>query len=84
MKIQPTNNVNFGIYKGYKKTSYGECIWGVYKNLRIDIYNAPTHEQKLYYVSDNKFFNWVKSKLKCYKGRQVVKIIRSENDNQQS
>ena len=83
MIVQPTNNISFGIYKGYKKTSYGDYMWGVYKNYRIDVYNAPKCEQKLYYVSDNKLFNWIKSKLKCYKGRQVVKIIRSENDNQQ-
>ena len=77
MKIQPTNNVNFGIYKGYKKTSYGEYMWGEYKNYKIEIFDAYKENQKLQYVSQKDTLQWVWSKLK-YIQDGITKIIRSK------
>lgn len=79
MKIEPIppNQPTFGILQGYRKTSYGNYMWGVYKGNKIDIYDAYIHKQKLIYVSDNKFLKWVKSKL-TYFENGTKKVIRSE------
>ena len=78
MHIQPVGNINFGILKGYKTTHYGDYMWGVYKDYKIDIYNASKHNQKLIYVSDNKFLNWIKSKL-IYFEDGIRKIVKGES-----
>lgn len=79
MKPQPiTNSPTFGIYKGSKKTSYGEYIWGEYKGRKIEIFDAyKKYDQKLQYVSELKTLKWVKSKL-TYMQNSIIKIIRSE------
>lgn len=61
MYIQPIDNVNFKIYKGSAKKSYGEYTWGEYKGLKIEVFDAYKHHQKLFYVS--KCLNFIKSKL---------------------
>lgn len=64
---------------------YGKVVkdTGIINNKRLDIYSAYDTEgnliHKLYYLADS-VGNWIKSKLKYYKGRQVVKVIRSENE----
>ena len=35
MKIQPTDNINFGILKEVKSRSYGHYMWGMYKGKKI-------------------------------------------------
>ena len=83
MKIQPTqkNNLNFGIYKVTQMTRYGKRDTGLINGYKLDIYTAKEEGElvhKLYYLADN-LGNWVKSKLKFYKGNKVVKVINSEN-----
>lgn len=44
MQIQPLrhpspNPISFGIYKGYRITSYGKCTYGNYKDYNIEIYD---------------------------------------------
>ena len=55
MKPQPitTYNPSFGIYKGHRKTSYGEYTWGEYRGHKIEVYNAIKDRAKLFYVSEN-------------------------------
>lgn len=78
MRIERINdNINFGILKGYKKTSYGEYTWGTYKGHKIEVFDAKKHQQKLIYVSDNKLLKWIKSKL-TYIQDGIKKIVRSE------
>ena len=77
MDIKPINQVNFGIYKGIKRTGYGQCTHGEFKGYNIDIYYDTKDKTKLYYVSD-KIKNWVKSKLEYFdKGKK--KTVISEN-----
>lgn len=80
MKIQPTQTnkpqPTFGILKGYKKTSYGNYMWGEYKGYRIEIYNAKKYGQKLQYVSNSKTLRWIWSKLK-YMQEGIKKVIRN-------
>ena len=52
-------------------------MWGVYKGCKFDVYNASKYNQKLIYVSDNKYLNWIKSKL-IYIQDGIKKIARSE------
>ena len=76
MDIKPIQ-VNFGIYKGIKRTGYGQCTHGEYKGYNIDIYYDKKDKTKLVYVSD-KIKNWVKSKLEYFdKGKK--KTVISEN-----
>lgn len=77
MDIKPINQVNFGIYKGIKRTGYGQCTHGEYKGYNIDIYYDKKDKTKLVYVSDQ-LKNWVKSKLEYFdKGKK--KTVISEN-----
>ena len=85
MRIKPVDHkygkpkpypVSFGIYKGSKITSYGECIYGKYRDYNIEIYDDNRDKAKLYYVSDE-FKRWLKSKLK-YIVNGKEKILRSE------
>ena len=79
MRIERTNdNINFGILKGYKKTSYGEYMWGIYKGYKIEIFDAKKYNQKLQYVSENNTLRWVWSKLK-YVQDGIKRIIRSKS-----
>lgn len=73
MKIQPTNNLNFGIYKGCKPREYGLYKWGFYKDYKIEVFDAYNYGQKLIYVSDE-YKNFVKSKL-IYFQNGIKKII---------
>lgn len=65
MKTQPTSPITFGIYKSTRITSYGQCVYGVFKDHNIEVYTAKENNKlihKLFYVSD-KVRNFVKSKL---------------------
>ena len=73
IKPQPT----FGIYLRTRKTAYGHCDIGKYKNRNIEIYHDYETKSKLFYVSDA-LRNWLKSKL-IYFERGLKKIIWSEN-----
>ena len=65
MQVQPIKpQPSFGILKGYKKTPYGNYMWGEYKDYRIEIYDAKKYGQKLQYVSNSKTLRWIWSKLK--------------------
>lgn len=75
MKIQPTDNTNFKIYKGSEKKSYGEYMWGMYKGKKIEVFDAFKYHQKLIYVS--KCMKFIKSKL-TYWLDGSKKITRSE------
>lgn len=78
MKVERIKDkTSFGILKGYKKTSYGEYMWGVYKGKKIEVFDAKAYSQKLIYVSDNKLLKWIKSKL-TYIQDGIKKINRSE------
>ena len=69
--------ISFGILKGYRKTAYGEYMWGTYKGHKIEVFDATEkHGQKLQYVSDS-LLRWVKSKL-IYLQNGIKKINRSE------
>lgn len=74
-KPQPT----FGIYKGSKKTPYGDYIWGNYKGYKIEIFDAKKYNQKLYYVSNNQTLKWIKSKLRYFQNG-IRKVLRSESN----
>lgn len=77
MFVSPINTaISFGIYKGIKKTGYGQCMWGEYRGNNIEIYEDKKDRTKLYYISD-KFRNWIKSKLEYFdKGKK--RTVRSE------
>lgn len=79
MKPQPITKYNpsFGIYKGSKKTPYGDYIWGNYKGYKIEIYNASKYNQKLHYVSNNQTLKWIESKLRYFQDG-IKRIIRSK------
>lgn len=78
MKIQPTqpSSISFGIYIKTKKTSYGQCDIGKYRNKNIEIYNDFKDKTKLYYVSDE-LRRWIKSKL-IYFDKGIKQIVRSQ------
>lgn len=80
--IQSPYKINFGIYKGTHKTYYGYMDNGIYKNKNIDIYTAFNNDgslkHKLYYVTDLAR-NWIKSKLKFFRGNKCYYIARSES-----
>ena len=78
MRIENIHDkIYFGVLKGYRKTSYGNYTWGVYRDKKIEIYDAKKHQQKLIYVSDNKLLRWIKSKL-TYIQDGIKHINRSE------
>ena len=79
MQIQPTNPVNFGIYKGTKPTRYGRIDTGIINGKKLDIYYSYENRQikhKLYYLTDN-IGNWIKSKLIYFDDKGERKVIRS-------
>ena len=77
MYVTPISTaVNFGIYKGIKKTNYGQCMWGEYRGNNIEIYEDKKDKTKLYYISD-KLRNWIKSKLE-YFDQGKKRTVRSE------
>ena len=76
MHIPPiTSPIPFGIYKGSKKRPYGDYMWGEYKGLKFEVFDAYEFSQRLIYVSKN--YNFIKSKL-IYWMDGVKKIIRAE------
>lgn len=78
MQVQPIKpQPTFGILKGYKKTPYGNYMWGEYKDYKIEIYDAKKYGQKLQYVSNSKTLRWIWSKLK-YMQEGIKKVIRSK------
>lgn len=77
MKPNPISPVSFGIYLRTRKTSYGQCDYGIYKNNNIEIYTAKENGKlihKLFYVSDA-VRNFIKSKL-IYFENGIKKIVR--------
>lgn len=77
MKVERIKDkTSFGILKGYKKTSYGEYMWGVYKGKKIEVFDAKKHQQKLIYISDNLTLKWLMSKL-TYIQNGIKRIMRS-------
>ena len=82
MKVETKPSpIPFGIYRGSKKTPYGEYTWGVYRNKKIEIFDAKKYEQKLFYVGDMNTLRWIKSKLISYKNGIVDKILTSSTNN---
>jgi hypothetical protein len=78
LKVERINdNINFGILKGYKKTSYGEYMWGTYKGHKIEVFDAKKHQQKLIYISNNSTLKWLMSKL-TYIQNGIMKVMRSK------
>ena len=77
MNINNITQLNFGIYKETKKTRYGQCDYGLYKNKNIEIYYDKQDNTKLFYVSDQ-LRNWIKSKL-IYFEKGIKKIVISQN-----
>lgn len=73
MKVQPINNLSFGILKGHKKKPYGDYMWGEYKGKKIEVYDAKEFNQLLIYVSDKMRF--LKSKL-IYWQDGIKKVMR--------
>lgn len=80
--IKEQSNPSFGVHIVTKTNSYSTRATGLLKNYKLDVYTVTENgelTQKLYYLS-GKLGNWVKSKLKFYKGNKVHKVIRSENN----
>lgn len=88
MRVDPITNTepNFGVrVKPTRKIPYASNCFitedlGVFKNKKISItknYVDNELTSTLYYVKDN-LGNWVKSKLKCFKGNKVVQELRGE------
>ena len=77
MKSQPIlDGISFGIYLRTRKTNYGHCDYGRYKENNIEVYHDYETKSKLVYVSD-KLRNWIKSKLTYFQDG-VKKVTRSE------
>ncbi len=79
MRTQPISPITFGIYLKTKKTNYGQCDYGIFKNNNIEIYTAKENGKlihKLFYVSDA-VRNFIKSKL-VYFENGLKKIVRCE------
>ena len=82
MKPRPIDSVSFGIYLRTRKTSYGQCDYGIFKNNNIEIYTAKENGSllhKLFYVSDA-VRNFIKSKLICFENGKK-KILRCYGKN---
>ena len=82
MKPQPISPVSFGVYLRTRKTSYGQCDYGVFRNENIEIYTAKENGSllhKLFYVSDA-VRNFIKSKL-IYFENGTKKILRCYGKN---
>ena len=75
MKVQPVDNIKFGILKKVKKKPYGDYMEGEYKGLKIEVYDAVKFNQMLIYVSKN--FQFIKSKL-IYWVDGVKRVTRAE------
>jgi hypothetical protein len=80
MDVKPINNKpSFGILKYYRETPDSKYMVGIYKDKRIEIFDVPSENQKLQYVSDAKTLKWIKSKLK-YIQDGITKITRSSSN----
>ena len=73
------DRTSFGILKEYKITHYGSYTRGEFKNQRIEIFNADSQKQKLFYVSDKNLLTWIKSKL-IYFQNGIKRIAQSQRD----
>ena len=79
MRIQPIQQPTF-------QMKWKQSQLGILTRTRIELDNGntlairQTADYKLQSLYD-KFGEWVKSKLRYYKGRQVVKEMRSYNNN---
>ena len=76
----PTENMNFGVLQNYKTLKNKTVVTGKIKNTTVDIYTRY-HDNgdinyKLYYIK--KANEWIRSKLKYFKGNKVYQIIRGE------
>lgn len=78
MRVDNIQPINFKIYKGSAKKPYGEYMWGIYKDKKIEVFNAYNFNQKLIYVSD-KLKRFIKSKL-IYFVDGIKKVTRSEGN----
>ena len=66
-------NPSFGILKGTKKTPYGEYTWGVFRNKKIEVFDAYKNGDKLWFVSEIPTFKWLKYKFAYLKdGKKIV------------
>lgn len=81
MRIEPVKpQPTFGILEHWHPTRYGDYKRGFYKGAKIEIYDAKSCDLKLFYVSDSKFFRWVKTKM-IYIENGIRKIMRAEANN---
>ena len=75
--IKP-DSVSFGVYLKTRKTGYGQCDYGIFRNKNIEIYSAKEGDRlihKLFYVSDA-VRNFIKSKLIYFEGG-IKTVVRS-------
>lgn len=68
-----------GILRGYNKTPYGDYMWGVSRNRKIEVFNARKYDQKLIYISELPTLKCVKYKF-TYKQNNVKRVVRSESN----
>lgn len=94
MKIQGINTQrewwqarSFKCHKGTteKMRYYGKVIQetGTFKGYKLDIFSSYDTQgnllNKFYYLTNN-LGQWVKSKVKYFKGKQCYKVLRSERN----
>ena len=80
--IVETNRwTNFGIYKGTKKSPFGQCLYGTYKGNTIEIHSNKYDDNKLFYITDN-MGKWIRSKL-VYWVNGVKSIAKSDKNVKQ-
>lgn len=88
MKIQPTQSPNFGLNVTRKIRFDSAQLKRVVDTVHLEngkkliitkAYDCNTLCYKLQYLKD-KAGDWVRSKLRYYKGRQVIKEMRSYNN----
>lgn len=88
MKIQPTQSPNFGLNVTRKIRFDSDTLKRVVDTIHFNngkkliitkAYDCNTLVSKLQYLK-NEAGDWVRSKLRYYKGRQVIKEMRSYNN----
>lgn len=91
MKIQPTQSPNFGLNVTRKIRFDSNTLKRVVDTVHFNngkkliitkAYDCNTLVSKLQYLK-NEAGDWVRSKLRYYKGRQVIKEMRSYNNANQ-
>ena len=87
MKIQPTNQTNFGLNTSSRIYYYGQFgkkeidVVNLANGKKIGIYkqfDANNLVSKLQCLTDEAG-RWVRSKLRYYKGNKVIKTLESNN-----